>query len=286
MKIFLTGGSGYIGQNFIECALKKKHKIFAPTRNKFKKSKKDLIWLKGDFYKDWYHLKKSDVLVHIASEGVNNKHESLENCLKTNLMFSTKLLFNAINAKCFKWIIISSCNEQKINNKNSSLETFKKKENLPYFNYALSKFLFTKTALSISKRFDIKCRVLKVFHVYGGKNEKKNRLFPSLISASKKNKNLNMSKGNQISEFCYVKDLASTILETLNFNIKNKRFPQEWDLSTGKQISVKSFAKKIWTKKNSRGKLLFNKIKDFDSSNYKSNKKKLWKIREIHQKPY
>ncbi len=95
-----------------------------------------------------------------------------------------------------------------------------------------------------------------------------------------------MSKGNQISEFCHVKDLVNTILETLNFNIKNKRFPQEWDLGTGKHISVKSFAKNIWTKNNSRGKLLFDKIKDFDNSNYKSNKKKLWKIREIHQKPY
>ena len=137
-----------------------------------KKPQKNLIWLKGDFYKDWYHLKESDVLVHIASEGVNNKYESLENCLKTNLMHSTNLLFNAINAKCFKWIIISSCNEQKINNKNSTLGASKKKK-LPYFNYALSKFLFTKTALSISKKFDVKCRVLKVFHIYGGKNEKK-----------------------------------------------------------------------------------------------------------------
>ncbi len=52
MKIFLTGGSGFVGRKFIKEALKAGHVIYAITR-KNKKKKKNLIWLKGDLDKDW-----------------------------------------------------------------------------------------------------------------------------------------------------------------------------------------------------------------------------------------
>ena len=48
MKIFLTGGTGFIGKNFINLALKNGHHIFAITRKK-KQSKIDkLTWLFGE----------------------------------------------------------------------------------------------------------------------------------------------------------------------------------------------------------------------------------------------
>ena len=37
MKIFLTGGTGFIGRKFIQQALKKKHTIYALTRKNMKK---------------------------------------------------------------------------------------------------------------------------------------------------------------------------------------------------------------------------------------------------------
>ena len=40
MKIFLTGGTGYIGGNFINHALKQKHTIYAVSRKKVNKKKK------------------------------------------------------------------------------------------------------------------------------------------------------------------------------------------------------------------------------------------------------
>ena len=42
MKIFLTGGTGYIGTNFIKYALKKNHKIYATSRRK--KIKREKIY--------------------------------------------------------------------------------------------------------------------------------------------------------------------------------------------------------------------------------------------------
>ena len=56
---------------------------------------------------------------------------------------------------------------------------------MPFYNYALSKYIFTKKSLEIAKKNKVKCRVLKLFHVYG-KNENTDRLWPSLINAAKK----------------------------------------------------------------------------------------------------
>ena len=40
MKNFVTGGTGYVGKNFINYALKNKHFIYALTRKKIIKKKK------------------------------------------------------------------------------------------------------------------------------------------------------------------------------------------------------------------------------------------------------
>ena len=98
-----------------------------------------------------------------------------------------------------------------------------------------------------------------MFHVYG-KNEHKDRLWPSLINAAK-NKNFYMTKGDQIRDFCYIDNVILSLLEALNFQFRSENFPQSW-ISLGKKKSVKQFAREIWKKYESRGKLIFNKITD------------------------
>ena len=61
----------------------------------------------------------------------------------------------------------------------------KKKKNTFFFNYAFSKYLFTRACLKIARENQVKCRVLKLFHVYGG-NENKKRLWIALLNAAKK----------------------------------------------------------------------------------------------------
>ncbi len=277
MKIFLTGGSGYIGKNFIDYALKKKHTIYAPTRRR-RKTKKNLVWLNGPIDKNWKELKKSDVLVHLASEGVYNKYTSYKKCFNTNVVLSSKLLNNAIKSKCLKWIIVGSCTEKKIKNEAYTKKILKRKKDIPFLNYALSKYIFTKLCLKIAKKNNIKCRVLRLFHVYG-KNENRQRLWPSVLNAAKKNKNFYMTKGDQIRDFCYVENVVIAMTDALNFNLKSNKFPQIWDFATGKKKSVKKFAREIWKKYKSKGKLVFGKIKDYDDTNYIADKKYLWKIK-------
>jgi nucleoside-diphosphate-sugar epimerase len=82
MKIFLTGGTGFIGKNFIKLALKEGIYIFATTRKKKFLKHKNLKWLRGDFSLNWRELASSDVLVHLAAEGVVFKKKKKMKFLK------------------------------------------------------------------------------------------------------------------------------------------------------------------------------------------------------------
>ena len=74
MKIFLTGGTGFIGKEFIAQASNKGFFIFAVSRKNVKKKIKNVKWLKGEIDKDWdKYLSKVDVVVHLASLGVISK---------------------------------------------------------------------------------------------------------------------------------------------------------------------------------------------------------------------
>tara|TARA_B100001250_G_scaffold414415_1_gene452641 strand:+ start:2148 stop:2999 length:852 start_codon:yes stop_codon:yes gene_type:complete len=278
MKIFVTGSNGYIGRNFIKFAAKKNVKIFAVTRKKKNVKIKNVKWLVGKIDKKWSELNKADILVHFATVGAYDKFSNLEKTFNFNVVRSLKLLFNASLSNCRKWLIISTNKEKKIqrllidkkNLNNSVLE--------PHFNYALTKFTFSKLSKILSIILNSKCRIIKLFHVYGG-DENKKRLWPLLMYHSKNNLNLNMTSGHQVYDFSHIDNVVKSIFETLNFRKKNKVFPQEWDLASGKGMSVREFAKKIWKKNNSKAKIFFSKIKNFDKENYLSDKKKLWRVK-------
>ena len=282
MNIFLTGANGYLGRNFIKEAIKYNHKIFATTRKKKNKRMKNVRWLNGPIDKKWKELSKSDVLVHFAAVGVNEKFANLESCFNFNVTKSTNLIFNAIQANCLKWMIISSSYEQKVKSSRYIHKTLKNKTRTPYFNYALTKDLFSKICLSLSNKNNIKCRIIKLFHVYG-KDERKDRLWPSLINSARKNKNLVITSGKRIYDFNHIDDTVDGLIQALNFKKKNKNFPQVWDMASGKEMSVKSFAKQIWKKLNPSSKLIFLKRKIDNKESYTVNKKILWKLK--YRKP-
>ena len=277
MKIFLTGSNGYLGRNFIKKTIKFNHTIFAVTRKKNNKKIKNVRWLIGSIDKKWKELSDSDVLVHLASVGVNEKFSNLEKCFNFNVIKSTKLILNAMQSNCLKWLIITSNKEKKVRNLNLNPKALKKKIKTPYFNYAFTKSIFSKICLSLSKKNNIKCRIIKLFHVYGN-DERESRLWPQLINSAKNNKNLLMTAGKQTYDFNHIDDVVDGLIEALNFK-KKKKFPQVWDMASGKEMSVKSFAKQIWKKYNPSSKIIFSKIKIYDKESYITNKEKLWKLK-------
>lgn len=277
MRIFVTGSNGYIGNAFIKEAAKKGIKVYALTRKKKNKSIKNVKWLVGSIEKNWNEFKKIDLLIHLAAEGGYKKFPGFRKCYKFNFTNSKKLIHNSFNRGCTKFLIIGTKKEQLFRNfkvTKKKIERYKKK---PDYIYAFTKAIFSNYCKIFSLKKNIKIRIIRLYHVYGG-NEKKTRLWPSLIRAGFQNSNFEMSQGLQKTDFNYIDDVVNGLIKSLNFNIKSKNFPQTWDMGSGKSMSIKNFAKLIWTATKSEGKLIFSKKKIFDRNNYKIKKKNLWKI--------
>tara|TARA_B100000989_G_scaffold287427_1_gene257044 strand:+ start:264 stop:1130 length:867 start_codon:yes stop_codon:yes gene_type:complete len=280
MKLFVTGANGYIGRNFINKASIKGFKIFALTRKKKNRKIKNVTWLVGPIDKFWKELNKDVILVHLAAAGAKReKGQNLKKFKNFNVTKSKRLLKNAVKSNCNKWIIISTNKEKRIEKARITNSIIKKNKYDHDFNYALSKYLFTQECLKIAKENRIKCRILRLFHIYG-RDENKSRLWPLLINAAKKNINFKMSSGDQLTDFNHIDDVVDGILDATNFDKKNKKkYPQLWDMASGRSMTVKKFANAIWTKFKPKSKILFDKLEVYDQTNYKVQKNFHWKIK-------
>lgn len=89
MKIFLTGGSGFIGRNIIE-KLGKTYEIFAPNHSELELTNTEAVC---HFLEDH----PVDIVIHSANIGGNLKQQNCPDILKTNL----RIFFNLIQAKQF-----------------------------------------------------------------------------------------------------------------------------------------------------------------------------------------
>ena len=273
MKIFLTGASGFIGKNFCDLALKKGHYIFAPTRKKNLTKKKNLKWLKGDFDKNWKNeLSKSDLLIHFAASGLDQT--SLENVFDVNVFKSLRLLKNAIQNNCRKWIIISTSSEYGPRN-NKKFNKFSKNTNrIPDTIYGLSKAIFVDKAINLAKKYKCKVRVMRLFAIYG-KGENRNRLYPSLLNKNKKI--LHIKNPFETRDFTNVNFASKIILDSCRFDKNKFKYYQIWHVSENKPKMIQEFVKDVLKLRKIKKKIKLNK-NNIVKFNHISDRNSVWKI--------
>ena len=264
MKIFVTGGTGFIGSNFLKLALSNDLEVYALRRNK-KKPKlvldKQPIWIESSYEEvDFSKLQNIDLLLHIASYGVLEQKPSLIDCFENNVIGPIKLFEKAKEVGIKNFIVIGSCFEYgksglryKFIPPDAPLEP-----TLPYgVSKAAASIAFTQLALQNNLNLKIK----RLFHVYG-EGEDKNRFYPSLIHAAENGLDFPMTKGQQIRDFLNVKEVAKELLkECKNINKGKSTKIVISNFGSGKETSLIEFSKKIWKEKNAKGKILFGRKK-------------------------
>ena len=275
MRIFLTGGTGFIGKNFVKLAVNKGHYVTGVTRKKIKSYNKNISWLKGEINSNWNkELSKSDMLVHLAAAGIHKSKDN-EDIYNTNVFSSLELLKKSIKYGCKKWLIISTSSEYgaKLNNR---LIKFNVNTNrIPCNDYGLSKAIFTDQSIELAKKFKCKLRIMRIFPVYG-KGENKKRLFPSLKKAARKGKDYFIKNPMEKRDFTSVKFVSEKLYDALDFNKKKFKTFQIWHISENKPQLVKNFAHLYWKKNNAKGKLLYRKnLKN--KFNHLTDRSSLWK---------
>lgn len=263
MKIFLTGGTGFIGSHFIQQTLEAGHEL---TCLKRKESKTKIIlskqptWVEGDLATNFDSsvFQGVDVFVHFAAHSANAPYDHLQNCIYWNVNASLKILEQAKEAGIKKYLIAGSCFEY-----GSSGERY---ENIPpdaplepTMTYPTSKAMLSTMLHGWTAINDVKLKYLRIFQVFG-EGEAETRLYPSLKKAAFEGKDFPMTKGEQIRDFIYVKDVAKKFVEELDFKNVRKGFAYFTNIGTGKPQSLKEFAEYWWQKLNAKGELLFGEV--------------------------
>jgi len=259
LKIFLTGGTGFIGSYFIENAIDNGYELIClrrPGSKNKRKLKNKPIWLDGSFDDDCNdELKRCDVFVHLAAHSTNFPYDTLENCLHWNVIAPLKLLERAKNSRIKKFIIIGTGFEYGL-----SGEKYKyipvEAPLVPKMNYAVSKAVGSLVFSQWALENKLKLKYLRIFQVYG-EGEDQNRLWPSLKKAAKSGEDYELTNGDQVRDFTYVNDIANKIIDELQyFNFKNGNTLFK-NIGSNKPQTVREFAEYWWNHWNATGKLIF-----------------------------
>ena len=261
MKIFLTGGTGFIGSHVLKELLGSNIEVIAHRRKETSLPKipieHPIFWLT----KPVSELKSDDfvgvdVLIHLASHSVQYPFDSLENNIHFNVVEPIGMFGKAHDAGVTKYLVAGSCFEYGLSGERYEyIPTSAPLE--PTNDYATSKAMSYLAFRQFALNKDICLSYLRFFHIYG-QGEPPNRLWPSVQRAANEGDDFFLTSGEQVRDFLNVKDLAYEInarLFDLN-EISSKQFVVE-NLGSGKPQSVKDFVSDIWMKTGAKGNLVF-----------------------------
>lgn len=257
MKLFVTGGTGFVGSHFLQQALEAGHTVIAPRRPG-SRPRLPLVrgpqWLDrpldGDFSAE---LAGCDALVHLAAHTPNPPYAPLDECLYWNVVASVRLLQQAASQNVRNFLIAGTCFEYGAAAEGQDF-VHPGTEPQPTLTYPISKAAATTSCLGLARYLNLRMQVLRIFQVYG-EGEAGTRFWPSLRQAATEGRDFPMSAGLQVRDFVRVEDVARTFLDALDFAGVEAGRPQIRNVGTGRAQSLLEFAQHWWKTWGATGRL-------------------------------
>lgn len=262
MRLFITGGTGFIGSHFINVALSAGHEAIALRRSSQSRPRISLIaepiWLQKTMANTMQaDLVGCDALVHFAAYGVTEGMNDWTRCFQINVTESLHLWRRAADAGVKRIVICGSCFEY---GKSGEMYDYIPVDALlvPTGAYHASKAAASMAALALGYERKLELVILRPFHVFG-EGEEKYRFWPSLRRAAKGGFDFPMTKGEQVRDFIQVEDVAKEFIYACEMQL-NIGMPQIKNLGSGHPQTLREFAQSWWKKWEASGKLVFGAI--------------------------
>jgi len=253
MKIFITGGAGFIGSALTESFLSEGHEVtvFDNFSNSSKDSlshlmKNKLKIIEGDItkYSDLIKsVKRYDVVVHLAA-----KTKVDESILKPKVTHEVNVT-GTVN-------LLKACVENKVNNviAASSAAVFGKPARLPLTEnsvpdplspYGESKLAMENHLKAYSDSDDINSMILRLFNVYGvGQSSSYAGVITKFVDNVSCNKPLDIfGDGTTTRDFVSLYDVVSSFHKAVK-KIENSR-GKIYHIASGKHVSIKELAELV-----------------------------------------
>ena len=168
MRIFLTGGTGFIGSHLLQQALAAGHDVVALRRPGAEARiplDQQPHWLEGGLADDWSEaLASCDAFIHLAAYGVADGAHDWEGCFQTNVIDSLRLWRQAVAAGIRRFLIVGSCFEYgRSGERYESIPVTAPLE--PTTAYGASKAAATMASLALAVEQKLELVVARPFHV-------------------------------------------------------------------------------------------------------------------------
>lgn len=257
-KVVITGISGFIGSNISEYLLSQNFKVYAIIREN-----SNLKKLEGfDSKITFFQIEDTDLnlkltalgefsLIHCAWNGVGSDLRNNWQIQIENILFFAKLLTSLESSKIKKLIFLGS--QAEYGKLHCQVSEYSPLElNSPY---GIAK----NTCRSMLELFASEKKInwvwLRVFSIFGPKEDHK-WLIPSLIQKIKNGDRIELTKGEQVYSYMYVKDFARIIYLIL----ANKIESGIYNIANSETILLKDFVIMLRDKINKDAKLIFGAL--------------------------
>ena len=264
MKIFVTGGNGFIGRHFVRAALKRGHEVVGlwyPGKPAAADAVPGLTWVEGSLETDLSaSLIGCNALVHLAAFGASPQTgcDNWEASFRWNVTASLNLWRTAVECGIRHFIVCGSCFEY---GRSGERYEFIPPDAplLPTGAYATSKAAASIAALGLAVDKSLHLAVLRLFHVFG-EGEHPSRLWPSLKRAALAGEDFPMTKGEQVRDFVPVDRVAQRFLEVLDRGVASAGCPVVENVGTGQSQTLRAFAEGWWQQWQAKGQLRLGEI--------------------------
>lgn len=258
MKLFVTGGTGFIGSHFLQQALAAGHEVIAqrrPGSHPRLPLTREPHWVDRslDHVFD-AELEGCDAVVHLASHTPNPPYGPLDECLYWNVYATTRLLQQAAAQGVRDILVAGTYFEYGVAAEGQDF-VHPATEMRPSLTYPISKAAATIACLGLARHLSLRLQVLRIFQVYG-EGESATRFWPSLRSAALDGRDFAMSAGVQIRDFIEVSEVATQFLRALSFDGVMPGQPQLRNVGTGRAQTLLDFARGWWAAWGATGQLI------------------------------
>lgn len=248
--IFITGATGFLGQNLLKEILKKYKNatVIALVRNvELAKNLCDINCelIQEDIYdpKYRYNIPKDSLLIHCAWDGLRNTDDVIHTEKYFQLHY--QFLKNFISLGLTNILVTGTCFEYGL----ARGPVFSHTKTLPVSPYAIAKDTLHKSLRNLQKEFFFNLIWTRIFYLYG-KDQHQDCIYPQFLKAINEGQEyFNMSSGEQVLDYIHVDEAVFQIISLLES--KNGTF----NICSGNPISVKCFLEKILAVSNKKIKL-------------------------------
>ena len=258
MKIFVTGGTGFVGSHVLRKALAAGHEVVALRRPGSVPRiplEREPSWIDGPLDADHTAaLQGVDILVHLASHTPNPPYDALSRCLHWNVVAPIALAEHALAAGVRRFVVAGSCFEYgRATRRSASVGPDTPLE--PDLSYPTSKAASAIAFEGFARENRVALKVLRLFQVFG-EGEQSTRLWPSMRRAALEGRDFPMSPGDQIRDFTPVEFVADRFVRAFNFSGAVEGEPVIEHVATGRPQTLLEFSETWWRHWGATGRLI------------------------------